>query len=249
MKSIPRDYSIFQKFDFERKPVGIKYMLNKPDGIEHLDKELALCEMFKEAHGRNPFYVTEENFACLGAMVLGMRASEPIFESGEVGAKEGLYKEARANKRIYQYISKLPRDTVRYVAFSPIDQLSFDPDILIITANVSQAEILMRSLSYSTGKMLTARTTPVIMCSWLFVYPYLSGEMNYSISGLGSGMKARKVLPEGLMLISIPFDLLPMMTENLQDMQWVLPLHDIAEDDKEYFIRTTEEIRREYVSG
>ena len=249
MNSKPRDYSVFEKFDFERTPVGIKYLLNRPDGIEPLDKELALCEMFKEAQDRDPFYVTRENFACLGSLVLGMRESEPIFESGEVGAKEGLYKEARANKRIYQYIPKLPRETVRYVAFSQIEQLSFDPDILIITANVNQAEILMRSLSYSTGKMLVAKSTPVIMCSWLFVYPYVSGEMNYSITGLGSGMKARKVLPEGLILLSVPFDLLPMMTENLQDMQWVLPLHNIAEDDKEYFKRTSQEIRQEYING
>ena len=249
MQMTPKDYSIFNKFNFERSPVGVKFLLHKPDGIGQLDKELALCEMFKEAQGRNPFYATKENFACLGSLVLGMKEPEPIFVSGEVGAKEGIYKEARANKRIYQYIPKLPKDTVRYVAFSPLDQLSFDPDVFIITANVSQAEIILRAVSYTTGKMLTTKSTPVIMCSWLFAYPYASGELNYTVTGLGSGMKARKVLPEGLMLISVPYDLLPMLTENLQDMQWVLPLHTIADDDKEYFVRTTEEIRQEYINS
>lgn len=249
MHSTLRDYSVFDKFNFERKPVGIKFLLKKPDGIDRLDKELALCEMFKEAQERSPFYAIKENFACLGSLVLGIREPEPIFESGEVGAKEGIYKEARANKRIYQYVPKMPKETVRYVAFSPIDQLSFDPDIVIITAHVSQAEILLRSLSYTTGKMLTTKSTPVIMCAWLFVYPYVSGEMNFTVTGLSSGMKARKVLPEGLMLISVPYDLLPMMIENLQDMQWILPLHTIAEDDKEYFKRTADEIRQEYLNG
>ena len=249
MYPTPQDYSIFDKFNFERKPVGVKFLLNRPDGIEQLDKELALCEMFKEAQQRSPFYATRENFTCLGSLVLGMRESEPIFESGEVGAKEGLYKEARANKRIYRYIPKLTRETVRYVAFSPFDQLSFDPDVLIITAEVSQAEILLRSLTYTTGKMLTTKSTPVLMCSWLFVYPYVSGEMNYTVTGLGSGMKARNVLPEGLMLISVPFDLLPMMTENLQNMKWVLPLHTLPQEDEDYFKRTSEEIRQEYMDG
>ena len=249
MQSTSRDYSIFNKFNFERSPVGVKFLLNKPDGIGQLDKELALCEMFKEAQGRNPFYATKENFACLGSLVLGMKEPEPIFVSGEVGAKEGIYKEARANKRIYQYIPKLPKDTVRYVTFSPIDQLSFDPDVFIITANVSQAEIILRAVSYTTGKMLTTKSTPVIMCSWLFAYPYASGELNYTVTGLGSGMKARKVLPEGLMLISVPYDLLSMLTENLQDMQWVLPLHTVADDDKDYFARTAEEIRQEYINN
>ena len=42
------DLSIFDKFNFERKPVGVKYLLGKPDGIKQLNKKLALCEMFKE---------------------------------------------------------------------------------------------------------------------------------------------------------------------------------------------------------
>jgi hypothetical protein len=48
------DYSIFDKFKFERKPVGVKYSLAKPKGIKPLDKSLALCEMFKEAQTSPP---------------------------------------------------------------------------------------------------------------------------------------------------------------------------------------------------
>ena len=249
MYSTPRNYSIFDRFNFERKPVGIKFLLNKPDGIEKLDKDLPLCQMFKEAQDRSPFYAVKDNFTCLGSLVLGMKEAEPIFESGEIGATEGIYKEARANRRIYNYIPKLAKDTVRYVAFSPLDEISFDPDVLVITASVSQAEIILRALSYSTGKALTTKSTPVIMCAWLFVYPYVSGEANFSVTGLGTGMKSRKVLPEGLMLISIPFDLLPMTIDNLQNMEWVLPLHNIDEDDKEYFKKVTGEIRQRYESN
>ncbi|MDH5781905.1 MAG: DUF169 domain-containing protein, partial [Dehalococcoidia bacterium] len=151
------------------------------------------------------------------------------------------------NRRIYHYIPKLAKDTVRYVAFSPLDKLSFEPDVLIITANVGQAEILLRAMCYSTGKMLTTKSTPVIMCAWLFIYPYVSGELNFTVTGLGSGMKGRRVLPEDLILISIPYDLLPMVIENLQDMEWVLPLHTLSEDEKsEYFKRTVDELRQEY---
>jgi hypothetical protein len=47
MHSNLQDYSIFSKFSFERKPVGIKYPLNRPDGLEKLDKSLTFCEMFR----------------------------------------------------------------------------------------------------------------------------------------------------------------------------------------------------------
>lgn len=250
MQSTPRDYTIFDKFNFERKPVGIKFLLNRPDGINKLDAALAFCEMFRKAQESEPFYAKKDNFACMGSLLLGMRDPEPFFESGEIGATDGIYREARANRRIYQYIPKLAKGTVRYVAFSPMDRLTFDPDVMVFTANVSQAEILLRGLSYSTGKVSTTRTTPAIMCAWLFVYPFVSGEANYSITGLGYGMKARKVFPEGLMLISVPYDLLPALMVNLHDMKWVLPAYALSDDERNsYFKKATEEIMRRYLES
>jgi uncharacterized protein (DUF169 family) len=247
MSEIQEQYAVFEEFDFERKPVGIKYLLNRPDGIEKLDISITFCQMFREAQGGSPFYAVEENFACAGRMLLGMADPDPIGMSGQIGPVDGIFKEARANRRIYQQIPRLARDTVRYVVFSPVDKLSFDPDVLIFTANPQQAEILMRALCYSTGRILTTKTTPAVMCSWLFVYPYVSGESNYSVSGLGFGMKARHVLPEGLILLSIPYDLLSMVIENLKDMNWVLPAYTVGEDGiTDFFIKAGEHVRQEY---
>ena len=248
MHSTP-DYSILDKFNFEHKPVGVKFLLNKPKGIRKLDKGLAFCEMLGEAQKTPPFYADRENFTCMGPVVLGMEQPDPIFESGQVGAKDGIYKEARANRRIYHYIPKLAKGTVRYVAFSPLDKLPFEPDVLIITAQVSQAEVLLRAYCYTSGKMITTKSTPVLICAWLYAYPFVSGEMNYSVTGLGFGMKARKVLPEGLILLSFPYDSLPMLIDNLKDMEWVPPLHRLSEEEKkEQFQRTVDELRKEYES-
>jgi len=245
-----RDLSIFKKFNFERKPVGVKYLLNKPKGIKKLDKVLAFCEMLREAQEAPPFYVTKEDFECVGPLVLGMEEGDPVFESGQMGPRLGIFKEARANRRIYPPIPRLAPGTVRYVVFSPLDKLSFEPDVLIFTANPSQAEILLRAHSYTTGKVWTAKGTPVIGCAWLLIHPYISGELNLTVTGLGSGMRARKVLPEGLLLISIPYDLLPMMIENLQDMEWVLQDYvEGREAHRKKFEEITEELRKEYLAN
>jgi len=179
-----------------------------------------------------------------------MEDSDPIFESGQMGPRLGIFKEARANRRIYPVIPRLTQGTVNYVAFSPLDKLSFEPDVLVVTANPSQAEILLRAHSYTTGKMWSAKGTPVIGCAWLFIYPYLSGELNLTVTGLGSGMKSRQVLPEGLILISIPYDLLPRIIENLQDMEWVLPDYiEGREAHRERFERITEALRQEFLAS
>ena len=62
MNSANLNLSIFRKFDFEIMPVGIKFSLTKPEDIERLPKNLALCEMFREAQETaKPFYTDFEN--------------------------------------------------------------------------------------------------------------------------------------------------------------------------------------------
>jgi len=226
-----QDLSIFDKFQFERPPVGVKFLLNRPKGVEPLDKDIAFCEMLKEAQQKDsPFYAVKENFICAGPITLGMVGSDPIRESGQVGVKYGAFKEARANRRIYPVISRMERGTVNYVLFSTLDKLSFAPDVLIITTNVSQAEIILRASSYTTGNIYSSKTTTVLGCSWLYVYPYMTGEVNYMVTGLCWGMKSLQVFPEGLILVSIPYDLLPTIIQNLQEMEWTPPHYTEGRD-------------------
>ena len=243
MNSIQPDLSIFNKFDFEEPPVGVKFLPNRPDGIKKLDKILDFCEMLKEAHEGKAFYATKEDFTCIGPLLLGMIEHEPVFESGLVGPRLEVLKDDRANRKIYQYIPKLAVGTINYIAFSPLDKLTFEPDVLIVTANPSQAEILMRAHSYTSGEMWTAKGTPVIGCAWLFIHPYLSGEWNFTVTGFGFGMRARRLFREGLLLISIPWNLLPSMVQNLKDMNWVPHSYTIGrEAHKKKVRRIAEEL-------
>ena len=250
MDSIRWNYSVFDRFEFERKPVGIKFLLNKPEGLELTDKVMPICRLLTEAQTSQQFYATKDNLSCVDRLILGMVDAEPTMESGQIGAKEKIYQEARANSRIYHYIEKIPKNTVRYLAFSSLDKLGFDPDLLIITAKPSDAEIIFRALSYSVGKPLTSKFTPVLMCAWVFAYPYITGEVNYTVTGIGYGMRMQRVLPEGLFLITVPYDSIPMLIENLKDMEWVLPMTTLSEEDrKEFSAKIMDKTHQEYKNG
>jgi len=221
MSTIQKDLAIFEKFNFEIPPVGVKYLAAKPEGLKKLDKILDFCEMLVESQQSGAFYVASDNFTCVGPLLLGMVDSEPVFESGMVGSELGIFKEARANQRLYPQVPRIDKGAVNYVAFAPMDKLTFDPDVLIVTAEVSQAEIILRADTYSSGRVWSAQGTTVMACAWMLIYPYLTRRMNLTVSGFGFGMKARGLFPEGMVILSIPWDLLPEITQNLREMKWV----------------------------
>jgi uncharacterized protein (DUF169 family) len=175
-----------------------------------------------------------------------MIAEDPIFESGQVGPKLGVFKDPRANRRIYQYLPRLAKNTVSYVAFAPIDKLTFEPDLLIVLASVSQAEIFIRAKSYTTGEMWSARGTAAAGCAWLYIYPLISGEMNLTVTGFGFGMRSRRLFPEGRILLSIPWDKLPQILKSLEEMEWVPESYTLgAEGHKKKVREIVEELKKE----
>ncbi len=226
------DLSILKKLELERQPVGIKFLFNKPEGVRRLDKNLAFCLMPEEAQNSGAFYVDKTHFECAGPLCLGIANDDPFSLAGQIGSKFGLeiFQEARANRRIYEVLPTLRKGSCNYIIFAPMSDLDFDPDVLLITGTARQAEIVLRSYTYSTGEMYVSKTTPVIGCAWTFVYPYISGQLNYVVEGVCFGHIARDVAKMGYVTVSIPFTLIKLMMDNLREMTWVLPSYTDGRD-------------------
>jgi uncharacterized protein (DUF169 family) len=216
------DFDVLSGFEFATQPVGVKFLARVPDGMARIDRKSTLCEMLKTAQSGTAFYAEHGDHTCdAGLYVLGQHNMEEQYINGEFGAGLGVFCDARAAARVYSYAPTIAKGIVKYVAFASLHNLSFDPDLLIILANTTQAEILLRASSYKTGEMWQSRYSAVIGCSWLFAYPYLSGKINYTATGLGFGMRRRKLFSEGFFIISIPFDVLPSLLQNLKEMPWI----------------------------
>ncbi|OGN98604.1 MAG: hypothetical protein A2Y58_05155 [Chloroflexi bacterium RBG_13_51_52] len=245
MKPLQTDLSIFNKLKLERPPVGVKYLFQKPEGIQTLGKSLALCEMLKEAQKRDaPFYFTKKNENCFGKQTLGMvgDGSPPFAESGELGVKLEIFQDARANKRLVRQNYGLGKGTVNYVAMAPLDKINFEPDLLILMTTARQGEIVMRAMAYSTGEIYESKTSTALSCSWLYAYPYLSGKINYFITGMGFGAIGREAFPPGWVLISIPYNWLATIVSNLKEMKWELTAYTLG---REKFIKWEKGILKE----
>jgi uncharacterized protein (DUF169 family) len=248
MRPLQTDLTHFKKFNFEKPPVGVKYLFHKPEGMEQLDKSLALCEMLKEAHQRRmPFYFTKENESCFGKEVLGMlKEPHELVDGGTLGVKFEIFQEGRANLHLRRFERNLEKGSVNYVAISPLDKLTFEPDLLIITADAIQAEIVLRAMTYSHGEMYESKSTCIGGCAWLYAYPFLSGKVNYIVTGLAFGMRGREAFPPGWWLISIPCNWIPIIAKNLGEMNWELPAYTLGREKfMEYEHRILSELAHE----
>ena len=229
MKPSRTDLSVLKKLGFEKRPVAVKFLFSRPTSMEQLslEKQLSFCEMLKEAQETGkPFYFGKDNSeTCVGKILLGMEEMKPFAESGQIGEELGVFQEARANEALYKHVPRFDRGVVNYVAFSSVERLTFEPDVLVIAATPTQGEIILRSMTYSTGELYVSKTTPVMGCAWFYIYPYQTGKVNYIFPEFIHGMKGRELFPQNTMLISIPYNWLPIMIKNLEEMEIHLPSH------------------------
>jgi len=228
------DYSVLAKLGLSLPPVGVKYSFFQPEGIQPLDKEArySLCEMVKMSQAENKsFYFTKEHTeTCVGKVLLGMEDMAPFAQSGQIGEQLGVFDEARCNQRVHDAVPKLGKGIVNYVLFSPADLLTFEPDVLVISANPEQAEIVMRAMTYSTGEMYKSLCTPVMGCAWLLVHPYETAEVNFIVPALVHGLHGRQLYPSDTLLIGIPYKWIPVILSNLKHMPLLLEGHKSKKD-------------------
>jgi uncharacterized protein (DUF169 family) len=248
MKKAGTDLTILEKFKFASEPVSVKFLLNRPKGMALLEKKLALCEIIREAFQRpDPFYFAQEQEDCFGKAILGMvEADKSLGASGVIGYKWGIFQEPRANARLYHHNYHLEKGIANFVAFAPFSRREFDPDLLLIKARPEQSEVILRALSFASGELYESKSSPVLGCSWLLTYPYLSGKVNYMLTDLQThGMKGRQVFENGWVLISIPFNWLAPIVASLKEMVWDLPEYSAGRD---YFLRERDRILAEAIA-
>lgn len=222
-------WEVLEKLGLEDPPIGVKFCYRKPEGVKPLgeEKKLALCEMIGEAQqSEGPFYISKNNEDCFGKVALGMEDSPIFAEAGQIGYELGIFKDPRANARIYYYLPKLHRGTVNYVVFSKVTAMNFAPDLLLILAEVRKAEVIFRALEHLSGMPRESKTTGVFACAWLFAYPYITGKVNFTVTGLHFGSKAKGVFrKEGMVLFSIPYDHIDIFLKGLEEIEWELPAY------------------------
>ncbi|WP_316348174.1 DUF169 domain-containing protein [Desulfuromonas acetoxidans] len=212
---------MFARLKLEIPAVAVQYLPVKPQAVEHCDKTLAFCQYVKEAQDTGKtFYISKENDACYGKVALGMVPKPPVTACGQAGLDFGVYKTLSGCRKLYQQLPVLVPGAINYVVFAPVASCDFDPDLIVLFADIPQADIVMRATSYLSGDLWESKSTPVISCSWMYAYPLISGKVNHITTGFYHGIKRRDIFKAGLRMISIPFNKIDEVVTALDEMDW-----------------------------
>ncbi|OFW57950.1 MAG: hypothetical protein A2133_07635 [Actinobacteria bacterium RBG_16_64_13] len=225
------DFEVLKDFDFKYAPVGFKFLNVEADleglGLEQLDAEIAWCQMLLEAQKGKTFYATAKNQFCEpGVFLSGHGELSALAAGGRLGPPFDIYPDERSNRRVYNHLTVLPAGSTFATAFSPVDKLTFEPDLLILMCDtMTQGERVLRATQWDTGDMIESRMTYVMGCNWLFTYPYVSGKINTVWTGVAYGMKMYKLYPPGMPIVVIPWNHIDRVLRNIREMPTVLPGH------------------------
>ena len=235
-----RNYEIFEKLELDYAPVAVKFAMTKPKDLPQLEGKFAFCEMLKTAqNSESGFWTDKSNHACgVGPYVLGqVDEVDPGMIGGMIGPRINVYEDTRGNRNVYTNMHTFPKGTAPYTWFAPLKNCTFKPDLVILVASVDKAEIVLRANGYYTGDGWNAYGTTVAGCGALFARPFFTGELNMMVTGLHHGMKARKTFPQGLLILSIPYQVLPRITDALNEMMWDLPQYSWGAENHVKYMR------------
>jgi uncharacterized protein (DUF169 family) len=207
---------------YERKIIAFKLCDEVPSGIEHYGDDLSfLCAVIAEVwqEGRRPFYVTNKNCLCGGALYTGIgnrRIEKEEFDAGmsqTIGMKRG-YANRENFRRINQQIPHIFHPHA-YLVVGALEDVE-DPDVVMVVADAYRVMRLCKAYTWKTGKLVHGLSGSA-WCTNSFPLVYKTKTMTFNMGDEQS--RCLMNLGHGEQYCVIHYDLLPLILENIENIQ------------------------------
>lgn len=202
------------------KPVAIKFFDNDdeiPEGIELIDGKLRHCEMVRKASLGDKFYATLNEQTCQGgAGALGLRDMPPKVASGETYYNLGRFESIEVAKETVGKLSVVP-DKHTGIIYAPLEDASFEPDVIVIISEPVAAMKIAQSLVYADGDKVRPSFAGIqSLCGDAVANPIITGNVNITMGCDGSRKEAD--VKDNELAIGISKDKIDQVVESLNDI-------------------------------
>ncbi|WP_321506589.1 DUF169 domain-containing protein [uncultured Methanoregula sp.] len=201
-------------------PVAFRFATKKeeiPAGMEKIDKTIRHCSMVGLARNEGRiFYALADNHECNGgAWSLGLREITETLKTGDFYFRLGKFESAGSCKRTIDRVAHLNCGDTYATLYAPLEKTPFDPQVVLIVASPWAMLKLSQSSLFRLGGRINAEFAGIqSVCADTCAQTYLNGKINFSLGCDGS--RKFSGIEDGEMVMGIPAELLPELTEALK---------------------------------
>ncbi|WP_094227941.1 DUF169 domain-containing protein [Methanolobus psychrotolerans] len=190
-----------------------------PAGINHIGETTRHCQMVDNVRrlGTQFYSFLDDQMCKGGAAVMGLTEMSPKLKSGEVYYNLNHFSSLDSAKSTMGRVPMVEANSIKAVVYSPLEKVTFKPDVILIIATPKQVMELSQALLHKSGGRVNAGFAgKQSVCADGVAYPYLTGEAGVTIGC--SGSRKYTEIQDEEMILSIPVDMLPAMVESAKSM-------------------------------
>ena len=201
-------------------PVAFRFATKKediPEGMQELDKTIRHCAMISLARKEGRiFFSTAGKHECNGgAWALGLRELTESLKTGDFYYNLGKFESSASCKRIIDRVPHLQTLETYATLYAPLEKTPFDPQVVLIITTPWSMLKLAQSVLFRVGGRINAEFAGIqSVCADTCAQTYLNGQVNFSLGCDGS--RKFSGVEDAEMVIGIPVELLPEITESLK---------------------------------
>jgi uncharacterized protein (DUF169 family) len=179
-----------ERLGLEKSPVAIKFILREediPEGINKIEENIRHCEMVQKAAQGEMFYATAEEQMCKGgASAIGLMETPEKIKTGEFYQSLGRFSSLGSAKRTMEEIPKID-PMMKAIIYAPLEDVKFDPDVIVIICKPAQAMKLSQALVYTRGGRLEVSFSGIqSVCADAVAGPFTKNTPNITLGCSGS---------------------------------------------------------------
>ena len=205
---------------YERKIIAFKLYDEVPKDAESYGDDISFfCAICAEVwDGKKPFYLTNKNIVCGGAVYSGLgtkKLTKEEFDAG-MGAvirPKGAYATREVMRRVNQQISHHLKHH-KYLVVGALEDVE-DPDLVMIVTDAHRVMRLCKVYTWKTGELVQS-LQGTAWCTSALPGPYRSRTMTFTMGDPPS--RHLMQLEAGEMYCIIHYDLLPLIVENFENI-------------------------------
>ena len=211
------------------EPIGLKKRLvavklfddikQVPEGLPRPESKIYYCEAVGKVmkEGKTLLLLAEDHGCNRGAYMLGVKEPPEIVVNGEMYAKSHMVETPRAGKRLIDQAPKIPVGKTAAILLTPLEEATFDPDVVLVSANPHQTLVIFNAANYKNGFEINLKFQVFVsFCAYATVLPFKYGKMNATIPQEQARMRSQFTNEE--MLIGIPGEMLETIAQVLSGL-------------------------------